>query len=273
MIGRVFERVEVIKTNATKSELVLIEKLQKMDINELIYMSITELAAIVGMGEATILRFCRKLGYKGFQDFKLNLSQDLVTGNNSSSDDIAKNVLDRMCDALTQTQEKIDLALCQEVAKKIINARKVCFFGVGNSNIAAQSAKARLIKVGINIECASDSHVQTVICSNLDERDIVVLISVSGSTKDIIVLSELAKKNNTPVVVLTNYDRSPLAKNADYIFVSSKKEAPYEGGTLATVVSQIYLVDMISVCVFDIIGHSAVEKSVEASKSVSDKSI
>lgn len=77
MTGKVFDRIEGMKTVATKTELRLIEGLKLIPREELIYMSISELAMQLDVAEATLLRFCRKLDYRGFQDFKLSISQEL----------------------------------------------------------------------------------------------------------------------------------------------------------------------------------------------------
>lgn len=272
MTGVVFNKIENAKVNATKTEQKLIEKLLTLDKNELIYMSITDLADRFNIAEATIVRFCRKLDYKGFQDFKLNLSQDLVLDTNNDND-LSTNTLDTMVDALTQTCKQLEYDQCLQVAEKILAANRVCFYGVGNSSIATQAAKLRLIKIGINAETSTDAHIQTIVASNLGPGDIVVLVSVSGSTKDIITVAEIAKKKGATIAIITNYDKSPLAKFADYLFISSKREAPYEGGKLATVVAQLYIIDMLCVAIFELLGQESQVRSVQSSMEVSDKSI
>jgi|SRR5690554_1042685 len=273
MGGKVFDRILNIRLTATKKEKVLIEKLQSVDKTDLIYMSITDLAEKLSMAEATIIRFCRKIGYKGFQDFKLNLSQDLALESSNIPDDKAKYNLNNMCDALNTTCEQLDYRKCLDLAKRIVDARKVCFFGVGNSSIPTLAAKLRLIKVGIHVETYVDNHIQTIVVSNLNKDDVVVLVSTSGCTKDIIQIASIAKNNHSYVGVITNYEKSPLAKYADNLIYSSRREAPHEGGTLSTVVSQIYIVDMICVAIYEILGNESIERAVKSSLEVSDKAI
>lgn len=76
--------------------------------DEIIYMSITELAMRLGVSEATILRFCRKIDYRGFQDFKLSLSQEAGGGNTSDESDYMKNIVYDMTDAITETYKALD---------------------------------------------------------------------------------------------------------------------------------------------------------------------
>lgn len=64
MIGKVFDRIEGLRPVATKTEVRLIDGLKKIEKEDIIYMSITELASLLGVAEATFLRFCRKLDYK-----------------------------------------------------------------------------------------------------------------------------------------------------------------------------------------------------------------
>ena len=272
MIGKVFDRIQAIRPVATKTERKLIDRICGIDKKDLIYLSITDLADMLGVAEATILRFCRKLEFKGFQDFKLHLSQDMVT-ENEEVQGIPQSIAEQMTGAIKETCEQIDYQQCLKIADMIIGSRKVCAFAVGNSTIAAHEAKNRLLKAGINLENSCDVHNQAIITANLSQQDLLILVSVSGSTKDIIHLAEIAKENGTPIVVITNYSKSPLAKFADYLLLSCRKEAAYEGGSLATVVAQSYIIDVLCTAVFERLGNESKRKFIKASTAVSDKSI
>ena len=272
MQGKVFDRIDAMKETSTKAERRLIDGLKKIPKEDVIYMSITELAAHLNVAEATLLRFCRKLDYRGFQDFKLSLSQEIGAEEPLDIESHTKKVADDMADAIMQTYKQLNYDKCLEVAKRIIQAKRVCAFGVGNSGIAPLMFKNRLSKAGILLENTTDAHVQTIIASNLSEDDVLFLVSVSGATKDILHVAEVAKKNGVLIVVITNYDKSPLAKYADYAFFNHRKEVAYEGGSLATVVAQSYIIDMISTAVFECLGDGSA-RTMKASMAVSDKSI
>lgn len=273
MTGKVFDRIEGMKTVATKTELRLIDGLKKIPREDIIYMSISELAMQLDVAEATLLRFCRKLDYRGFQDFKLSISQELGAEEPKGTEGCPRRIADDMTDAIMQTYKGLNYEDCLEVARLIIKKQRVCVFGVGSSAIAPSMLRARLIRAGISVENSSDNHTQTIITSNLTVDDIVVLVSVSGATKDIIKLAEIAKKNGTTIVVITNYDKSPLAKYADYAFFTCRKEVAYEGGSLATVVAQSYIIDLLSTAVFECLGGESNKRALKASMAVSDKSI
>lgn len=156
MIGKVYDRINNMRPVATKTDLKVIDGIMKLKKDEIIYMSITELAMRLGVSEATILRFCRKIDYRGFQDFKLSLSQEAGGGNTSDESDYMKNIVYDMTDAITETYKALDEKQCSAVAKLIIKARKICIFGVGNSSIAPAMFKVKLARTGINTAPATN---------------------------------------------------------------------------------------------------------------------
>ena len=255
MIGKVYDRINNMRPVATKTDLKVIDGIMKLKKDEIIYMSITELAMRLGVSEATILRFCRKIDYRGFQDFKLSLSQETGGGNAADESDYMKNIVYDMTDAIMETYKALDAKQCSDVAKLIISSRKICIFGVGNSSIAPAMFKVKLARTNLNAE------------------DLLILISVSGATKDIINLAEIAKKNGTPIVVITNYNKSPLAKYADYLFLTCRKEGVYEGGSMATVCAQSYIVDVLCATVYKDLGAESDERNMKVALTISDKAI
>lgn len=272
MIGKTYDRMLALKNVATKSELKIIEGLTNIKKEDVIYYSVTELASNLNVAEATIVRFVRKLGYNGFQDFKLSLSKelgDLVSGKAS----ITKNIAMRMTDAINETYKSLDYDLCVKIAKLIVNARKISAFGVGNSYITAVEVSNALARIGFNVLSTPDSHLQAMVASNMNEDDVIVLFSVSGSTKDVIDVAEIAKQNHVTIVVITCYDKSPLAKYSDLVLYSMRREAAYEGGSLTTVVSISFIIDCLYNAIYDLLGPTAKERALGAASSVANKSI
>lgn len=273
MVGKAFDRVLAIKDLATKTERKLIDGLLKIDKGELIYLSITELSARLKIAEATVVRFCKKLGYNGFQDFKLSLSQELGMVDSTAVNSVVKRVALQMTDAITETSRSLSYDRCLEIAQLMINANKIGAFGVGNSAITAMEVSNVLARIGISVTATPDSHLQAMIASNMTERDVVILISVSGSTKDIIDVAEIAKKNGVKIVVITCYDHSPLAKYADYVLFSTRREAAYEGGSVSTIVSISYIVNVLYNAIYEKLGPDAYERTMRAASSVANKSM
>lgn len=263
-------KIDESKIKFTKTEKILIENLKAVEQTELIYMSITELANKIDNAEATILRFCKKLGYSGFQDFKLSLSQHI--GSQSTPKLVTKGdkLLERTKSALFQTASLLNYEILDQVSNLFISAHRVCVFGVGNSAVSPLFASQRLIRLGININYSSDAHVQSIVASNLTPKDVIVLISVGGSTKDILDVAEIAQERKVPIIVITNYPNSPICKYANYVMASSGREAAYEGGTYCSIVSQMFILDVIVDSIIDKIGDKNI---IESAKSVSNKAL
>lgn len=273
MVGKTTDRIFAAKDIATKAEKKIIEGILQIDRSELIYLSITELAGRLNTAEATVVRFCKKLGYNGFQDFKLSLSQELGMVDSQSMNSVVKRIALQMTDAINETSRSLQYDNCLKIADLMINAKKIGAFGVGNSSITAMEVSNVLARIGITVVATPDSHLQAMIAGNMTVGDVVVLISVSGSTKDILDVADIAKKNGVTIVVITCYDHSPLAKYADYILFSTRREAAYEGGSVSTIVSISFIVNVLYNAIYEQLGDKAYERSMRAAGAVAKKSM
>ena len=211
MADSIFQKIDAIEAYATKQEKVIIEHIRSSPVKELILLSITEFAERVHVGDATVLRFCRKLGLKGYSEFRFLLSQ--------SSDEVApleesdaSRILDDMIGALRATYELIDMDQIRRSAELILKADRVYAFGSGNSGMAAMEFRNKVLRYGIDVVTFSDIHFQLISTSMMKPEDVVVLFSVSGQTKDMINLAKMARSQSVPLIVVTNYLRSPLGK-------------------------------------------------------------
>lgn len=273
MIGMAMDRIYAARQIATKTEKKVIDGILNIPTEEIIYLSISDLASRLKVADATLVRFCKKLGYNGFQDFKLNLSQSVGVADRNNADCTAKRIALQMVDAINETSRSIKYDEYLRIAEKMIASNKICAFGVGNSAITAMEISNILARVGMMVTYTPDPHLQAMVTSNLTEGDTVILISVSGSTKDIIDVAEIAKKNGVNIIVITCYDLSPLAKYADHILLSTKREAAYEGGSLSTIVSISYIINLIYSAIYEKLGDQGPELRMRAAKSVANKSL
>ena len=273
MIGKALDRVLAAKQIATKTEKKIIEGILGTSPDEIIYLSITDLASKLKVAEATLVRFCKKMGYNGFQDFKLHLSQEAGMLNRNDVDCTAKRIALQMVDAINETSRSINYRECLNIADLLIKSEKICAFGVGNSAITAMEISNVLARIGIMVTFTADTHLQAMITSNMTEKDTIILISVSGSTKDIIDVAEIAKKNGVKIIVITCYDHSPLAKSADHILLSTRREAAYEGGSVSTIVSISYIINVLYDAVYEKLGNDGYEYTMRSAKSVANKSL
>ncbi|NGP44427.1 MurR/RpiR family transcriptional regulator [Bacillaceae bacterium SIJ1] len=245
-----------------------------------IYCSVTELAEKVNIGETTVLRFCRKLGFSGFQDFKLSLAQDLVNPSRQLHDDVS---MDDDVHTLSQKliaaqghnlQESVDLLSSAHVEAAIdtlITAKKVMFFGVGASGLTAQDAAHRFSRIGKECEVQQDSHFQAMAAAGLTKGDVAVGLSISGSTKDTVRHLELAREAGARIICLTSNAKSPITKVADIELLMTARENPLQGGSLSGKIAQLAIIDILAVGVAMRIGDVALRSRNQTAKAVSDR--
>lgn len=272
MADTVFERMNMIESYATKQERVIIDCIRKKPVQDLILLSITEFSEIAGVGDATMLRFCRKLGLKGYSEFRFLLSQS-ESKQESEKHDEASLVLNGMTTALQSTYELLDKEQICNAASILLNARRLYAIGSGNSGVAAQELCNKLLRYGMSCNYTVDSHFQMIATSLLDERDAMILFSVSGSTKDVLDVAKHASRQGVKLIVVTNYLKSPLAKYATALLYVVGKSAPLDSGSLISKVSQLYIVDVLGKEIYKQMGAEAEENMRKTAIAVMEKEV
>lgn len=225
---------------------------------EVVFMSITDLAAACEVGDTSVFRFCRTMKMQGYQEFRLQLSLSMtdksaienVTGIqpiilSDSFEVISQKVLQNNLSAI---QEAYSLLKAEEIARAIFyfeQAKRIYFFGVGTSMVSALAATNKFLKITSKVNCFMDSHMQAMVASMLSSEDLAVVISYSGSSKDSIQTAKLAKENGAKVICITRHEKSPLTAYADVTILCGAHEGPLEGGSTSAQISILYLIDIL----------------------------
>ncbi len=247
MSESIASRIEKIKsTKVTKSQKKLIDYLENADYKRIMYFTITEFAKATGTGEATILRFCRLLGFDGYQVFKLQIARELSqqeVDDDVTSGDFRTNILKAYEAAISTCLSSVPAETVESVCDLILNAQRISCFGVGNSYIAALELHNRLLAMGVPSMCESDAHIQNVLSSTLTENDLVIVFSVSGSTKDVVEATNFAKHYGVKIVLITAHDVSPLTKLADVVIATGEPDIYSESSSMTNKVVQLYVID------------------------------
>lgn len=237
--------MEQFKPQFTKSE----HKIYTFITNNrtsILYSSLTELCEASGVAEATVLRFFRKLNYKGFQDFKYSLAQELAMEKTPTEDGTyMEKICNNMVRAVEDSAGLIDEVALQKAIQVIVEKKNIVIFGVGSSGIAGLDMQSRLLRIGRQANAVIDPHFQVMLASSLDETSVVIAISISGGTKDIVDSVKIAKEKGATIIVLTNYLKSPLTQHADHILLGSAKENPLDSGSLVSKIAQLFLIDVL----------------------------
>lgn len=221
---------------------------------EIIYNSITEFAEQCGVSETSIVRLCRKLGLSGYQEFKLILAKDVVMPEENlhetvSTDDslaaISRKIAEQNIQAINNTMRVISMEELEKAIEDIINARNIEIYGVGASGYTALDAMYKFKRIGLQVNAFMDPHIQSMSASLLKKNDVVLAISFSGSTRDTVNTVEIAKKSGATVICITNHGKSPIAKLADVVLLSSVRETPLQSGALSSKIAHLHIIDLL----------------------------
>lgn len=220
------------------------------------FLSISDLAESCGVAEATISRFCRRLGYGGYSAFKLAIAKSAVRsapvegacGEVSPKDTprgMGEKLLHANTKAMAQTLELLNPAALERAAGLLAGARGVYCMGQGGSMILAMEAAHLFSTCWPYYHAVQGSHLQAITAALLGEEDVLLFFSYSGSTRDILDLMKVVKGRGCRVILITRFPKSPGAALADVVLQCGSDEAPLQMGTVPARISQLFLVDLL----------------------------
>lgn len=202
---------------------------------DVIDMTVAELAKASGTSDATVSRFCRRCGFKGFQHLKMSLAREVLEERGKSiqvSNDILRedigqslqNILANKVAELTQTVEMMDPKKLEEILACLETARTVQVAAVGNTIPVALDFSFKLNQLGIPAVSGTIWETQMAYTLNMKQGDVVVVISNSGMSRRLLTLVEGAKENGVTVIAVTNSPESPVAAASDYHITTATRE-------------------------------------------------
>ncbi len=216
----------------------------------LVPLSITELAEKCGCGEATIVRFARRLGFNGYQQLKISLVQEEnapTTVDSIKEDDSLDLVYEKVCNdvycSLEKTKKILDYSALRNSGKKILSAKTIYIMGSGSSASIAIDASHKFLRLGINATAVTDSHMQAITSAHTNSDSVVIGISHSGSSINIVEALGLAQKNGATTIAITSYGKSPIDKVSDYILHTISDEINYSILGLNSRIAQLTIID------------------------------
>ena len=185
--------------------------------SEVIKMRIVDLASRSEVSEPTVIRFCKALGFDGFQSFKLQLAQQLGLGSvftqfavadNDTVADLINKVFDTTVGSLITAREEINSEVLEQAITTISNARRVEFYGFGASGSVAADAQHKFFRLQLSSAAYTDPHIQRMSAISLGPEDVVVAISQSGETQALLESVALAREAGANVIGLAPHNTS-----------------------------------------------------------------
>lgn len=256
--GDLVSRIQQRYGRLRKSERVVADYLRDHH-DERIDLSITELAGIMGVSEATISRVSRALGYRGFSDLKLASAEGALTRRGFANipgeiDDgdslltISAKLAHLLSSGLRGTQCMLDAERIERCVGALKEARKILFVGVGGAGAICDEAAHMFMKAGLDAVSYRDGYTQIIAGANMTADCVVIGVSHTGTTDTVVQALKIARDNGAKTIAITSDTRSPVALAAELPLVtssSSTPSVPLYGDFIEGRISQLYLIDLL----------------------------
>lgn len=223
--------------------------------HKIIGMSISELADVCGCGDATIVRFSRRLGLSGYQGLKIGVAQELstleksrelsVVAKGDSCFEIFKKREQEVVAALEYTRNILDPQALESAAKAIMGAKNIVLFGLGNSAPIVIDAQHKFLRANLPARAYSDNHMQAIVASHLSKNDVAIGVSHSGSSTDVVYALKLAQQQGAKTICITNHNSSPITKHSDICLFTKAEESKQSMLAMSSRYAQLCIIDAI----------------------------
>ena len=217
--------------------------------------SIQAIAARAGVSEPTVIRFCRALDCVGFQQFKLKMAQDLASRGTffyqnvtleDTSKELAGKLLDGAIASLVQIRNQLDDKALEKAIAMYQDCHRVELYGSGGSAVVAEDAQQKFFRLGKPAIAYSDPHIQHAAAALLNEKALVIAISHSGRSSDILKTVEIAREARAKVISITA-TKSPLAQSSDVALTVDVNEDSDIFSPVKSRLGQMVVLDILAV--------------------------
>lgn len=225
------------------------------------FMSINDLAEACSVSLTSVFRFCKTLNLKGYQDFRVHLTssiteeenfaqqeQELLPAQVSREDSIqlmAQKVVQSYITTLQESLTMLDTEAIRTAAEMINDSDQVRFFGTGGSQLTAMEGVYKFLHIMPNVYCLSDSAMQMMAASTLNERDVAIFISYSGANKEIVKMAQKARDVGARTIGITQHKKSPMAEYMDVILLCGGYESPLQEGAFPSKTGHMLMLDIL----------------------------
>ncbi|MFQ7389703.1 MAG: MurR/RpiR family transcriptional regulator [Escherichia sp.] len=222
-------------------------------------LSIADLSEEVNAGEASVIRFCRQLGYKGFQNFKMELAIELAMNDSDDNSTLLEAEIQKTDDAhtiglklqgaistvLSETLNLLDMEQVERVVEALHTCNCAYIFGVGASGLTAEEMKHKLMRIGLRVDALTNNHFMYMQAALLKVGDVAIGISHSGHSPETAHALDLARQAGATTVALTHNLGSPLSKVADITLINGNRQGRLQGDSIGTKTAQLFVLDLI----------------------------
>lgn len=219
---------------------------------EVVRMSVTELADATEVSQGSVINFCRQLGMSGFQQLKLSLAQEVVKPVQYIHEDLQRSdapevVCRKMfhsgIQALRDTLSVLDPKAIAKAVGILRAAERIEIYGIGSSAPIAEDAHYRMLRIGLDAKAVTDSHIQAISASCTSAKVAVLTISHSGATHETVTATQMARAAGAKTIVITNFARSPIHAHADVTLFTMARETKFRTEAMTSRIAQLCVID------------------------------
>ncbi|WP_028205207.1 bifunctional transcriptional regulator/glucokinase [Paraburkholderia nodosa] len=250
----VFERIRQMRDALTPAE----RRVADLALNHprsIINDPIVDIARKADVSQPTVIRFCRSLGCQGLSDFKLKLATGL-TGTipvshsqvhlGDTATDFGAKVLDNTVSAILQLREHLNFEQVENAITLLNGARRIEFYGLGNSHIVAQDAHYKFFRFGIPTIAYGDLYMQAASAALLGKGDVIVAVSKSGRAPELLRVLDVAMQAGAKVIAITS-SNTPLAKRATVALETDHIEMRESQLSMISRILHLLMIDILAV--------------------------
>lgn len=233
------------------------------NLDSMVGLSVEELALRSGSSQAAVVRFCKKVGCKGYRDFSIRLIGELAAAQRTNmrksayseirAGDKAGNVIAKVChhniQAIEDTLSLMEPDQVEMAADRLFHAQRIDLYAMAASNLVAQDAQQKFMRINKRVTAYSDPHLQLSSASTLTPSDVAIALSWSGETREVLEAAELAKLNGAFIIAITRFGKVSLASYADVHFGLSAPEMAIRSGAMSSRIAQMTMIDILFTCV------------------------
>ncbi len=225
--------------------------------------SIHKLAELSYTSPSTVVRICRKLGFKGYRELQKSLLYELAVRSENRAEkggqlehtDQLSDIIDKVTYRNVASLENSRMLVEPEAVKRSVDLICACdtllLFGMGASFLVAQDAYQKFIWVGKRCAISEDIHCQYVHARNARPADAAIIISYTGYTEEILRCAKDLRRQGAPMIAITRFEPSPLSQLADCNLYVVAMEETFRSGAMSSRIAQLNMIDILYTAYFN----------------------
>ncbi|MBB6669079.1 MurR/RpiR family transcriptional regulator [Cohnella nanjingensis] len=227
------------------------------NLEEIPHLSIKRLAQLSKTSDASVLRFCKTMGYGGYRSFIVSVSASLGSMDEEHRDPytdiqpgddlsvIIANISRNNCRSIEDTLSVLDRNEVARAVQALRESGRIVFFGIGASGLVCRDAEQKFSRINKMCHAYTDGHSQLTAATLLGKGDVAIFISNSGDTAEILDTLEIAKKSGARLIAITKYNRSELADKSDVVLSISTPEVTIRSGAMGSRIAMLTVIDIL----------------------------